>query len=153
YYGDRSSTLRALQHPCLDASPPNRVPCHATRSFMPSGRWHPGSGSGATDVISEQENLMSSEEKMKEDRQVSRRQLLKTSVGLIGAGAGLSMIERSAFASEPERAAVPAVPANDTMIGMKFEARDTVRLGVIGVGGRGTGMLSNFLAIPHVQVN
>jgi len=28
-----------------------------------------------------------------------------------------------------------------------------VRLGVIGVGGRGTGMLSNFLAIPHVQVN
>src|SRR5262249_56373655 len=102
---------------------------------MPSGRWH--SGSGATDVVSEQENLMSSEEKMKEDRQVSRRQLLKTSVGLIGAGAGLSMIERPAFASEPERAAVPAVPAaaNDTMIGMKFEARATVRLGVIGVGG------------------
>ena len=28
-----------------------------------------------------------------------------------------------------------------------------MRLGVIGVGGRGTGMLGNFLAIPHVQVN
>jgi len=39
------------------------------------------------------------------------------------------------------------------MIGVKFDKRDTVRLGVIGVGGRGTGMLSNFLAIPNVQVN
>ena len=34
------------------------------------------------------------------------------------------------------------------MVGVKFEPRETVRLGVIGVGGRGTGMLSNFLAHP-----
>ena len=36
---------------------------------------------------------------------------------------------------------------------MKFEPRENVRIGIIGVGGRGTGMLSNFLAIEHVQVN
>ena len=91
---------------------------------------------------------MTTEEKYKEQRHVSRRELLKTGVGLIGAG--LAIGEPSAFALES-----PGVPAatSQSVIGMKFEPKDTVRLGVIGVGSRGTGMLSNFLAIPHVQVN
>jgi hypothetical protein len=91
---------------------------------------------------------MTTDEKKKEERQVSRRQLLKTGVGLIGAG--LAIGEPSVSALD-----LPGVAAatNQSVIGMKFEPRDTVRLGVIGVGGRGTGMLSNFLAIPHVQVN
>src|ERR1700755_1700849 len=83
-----------------------------------------------------------------EDRQISRRQLLKTGVSWVGAG--LAIGEPRAFALEPPRT---AAVTNELVIGMKFEPRDTVRLGVIGVGGRGTGMLANFLAIPHVQVN
>src|SRR5882724_10885932 len=83
-----------------------------------------------------------------DEKQVSRRQLLKTSVGLIGAG--LTMGEQRVFALEaPEKA--PAT--NETMIGVKFEPRDVLRVGIIGVGGRGTGMLGNFLALEHVQVN
>ncbi|HTQ97789.1 MAG TPA: hypothetical protein VMH89_13350, partial [Candidatus Acidoferrum sp.] len=91
---------------------------------------------------------MTTDEKKQEERQVSRRQLLKTGVGLIGAG--LTIGERPAFALEPSGG---PDNKNQSVIGMKFEPRDTVRLGVIGVGRRGTGMLSNFLALPHVQVN
>ena len=90
---------------------------------------------------------MTTDQKKNED-QISRRQLLKTGVGLVGAG--LAIGEPRAFALEPPSM---AAATNESVIGMKFEPRDTVRLGVIGVGGRGTGMLSNFLAIPHVQVN
>ncbi len=84
----------------------------------------------------------------KDEHQVSRRQLLKTGVGLIGAGLALS--KEPVFALEP-----PVTPAttSQSVIGMKFEPRDTVRVGIIGVGRRGTGMLANFLAIPHVEVN
>ncbi|HEY2820350.1 MAG TPA: Gfo/Idh/MocA family oxidoreductase [Candidatus Acidoferrum sp.] len=100
---------------------------------------------------------MTSDDKKNEERQVSRRQLLKTGVGLVGAGltgAGMAVNEASAFAAESAGAsAAPAAGGGESVVGLKFEARDTVRLGVIGVGGRGTGMLSNFLAIPHVQVN
>src|SRR5277367_71283 len=91
---------------------------------------------------------MTIDEKKNDERQVSRRQLLK-GVGLVGAG--LAIGEPSAFALQPANSA--AAETNQSVVGMKFESRDTVRLGVIGVGGRGTGMLSNFLAIPHVQVN
>src|SRR5208282_474419 len=91
---------------------------------------------------------MTTDEKKKEERQVSRRQLLKSGVSLIGAG--LAIGEPPVLAFE-----LPSVAAtsNESVIGMKFEPRDTVRLGVVGVGRRGTGMLSNFLVLPHVQVN
>jgi hypothetical protein len=36
--------------------------------------------------------------------------------------------------------------------GMPFEAKDNVRLGVIGVGGRGNSLVDNFAAMPEVQV-
>ena len=52
-----------------------------------------------------------------------------------------------------ESPSAAAAAKSESMVGVKYEARDTVRLGVIGVGGRGTGMLENFLAVPHVQVN
>jgi hypothetical protein len=80
--------------------------------------------------------------------QLSRRQLLKTGVGLLGATVAA---DTKIFASESP---VPSpAPASETMIGVKFEQRDTVRLGVIGAGGRGTGVLKDFLGVPHVQVN
>jgi Glycosyl hydrolase 109, C-terminal domain/Oxidoreductase family, NAD-binding Rossmann fold len=92
--------------------------------------------------------MTTDEKKKNEDRQVSRRQLLKTSVGLIGAG--FTLLEQPPFALE--RPGAPPT-TNESVIGMKFEARDIVRVGIIGTGRRGTGMLSNFLALPHVQVN
>lgn len=91
---------------------------------------------------------MTTDEKKNAERSVSRRQLLKTGVGLIGAG--LTIGDQPLFASE--RPAL-ARAENESVVGMKFEPRENVRIGIIGVGGRGTGMLSNFLAIEHVQVN
>jgi Glycosyl hydrolase 109, C-terminal domain/Oxidoreductase family, NAD-binding Rossmann fold len=91
---------------------------------------------------------MTTDRRKNEERQISRRQLLKTGVGLVGAG--LIIAEQPVFALEQRSA--PFTPS-DSVIGMKFEPRETVRLGVIGVGRRGTSMLSNFLSIPHVQVN
>lgn len=82
-----------------------------------------------------------------EDRHLSRRQLLKTGVAAIGSG--LALAQQPIFALDS--ASLPAT-ANESVIGMKFEPRDTVRVGIIGVGRRGTGMLTNFLAVPHVQV-
>lgn len=42
---------------------------------------------------------------------------------------------------------------NDTIIGMKFQPMNIVRVGIIGVGGRGTSLLRDLLAIDNVQVN
>ena len=42
--------------------------------------------------------------------------------------------------------------AAESVAAMKFEARETVRLGFIGLGGRGKSLLSNFLTIPGVRV-
>jgi predicted dehydrogenase len=39
------------------------------------------------------------------------------------------------------------------MIGVRFEPRDVVRLGIVGVGLRGTDVLGEFLAIDKVVVN
>ncbi len=106
--------------------------------------------------------MTSDENRKNEERQVSRRQLLRTGVGLAGAGlvgAGLAGSRVSgaelgdARAEIGESSSAAAAGKSESMVGVKFEARDTVRLGVIGVGGRGTGMLANFLAIPHLQVN
>ena len=107
---------------------------------------------------------MTSDEKKNEELQVSRRQLLRTGVGLAGAGlvgAGLAGSRLSGADWRPvsrrsqrsKRGALLRLASSESMVGVKFEARDMVRLGVIGVGGRGTGMLGNFLAIPHLQVN
>lgn len=44
-------------------------------------------------------------------------------------------------------------PANQqSMMGMRFEGKPLVRMGFIGLGGRGTGQLRNFLATDGVQV-
>lgn len=85
-----------------------------------------------------------------EDRknQLSRRQLLKTGVGLLGA----TVTADSQIFASTDVPPIPPPATAESMIGVKFEQRDTVRIGVIGAGGRGTGMLQNFLALPHVEV-
>lgn len=41
---------------------------------------------------------------------------------------------------------------NTSMIGVPFESRENVRLGIIGVGGRGTSLLKDLLAVDKVEV-
>ena len=78
---------------------------------------------------------------------VSRRELLKAA-GIAGVGLTASHLI-DAHAAEPQK----NVAKNATMIGVKFEPRDVVRLGIIGVGLRGTDVLGEFLAIDKVVVN
>jgi hypothetical protein len=49
-------------------------------------------------------------------------------------------------------AAAPQARAAETMAGVPFERKMTVRTGVIGVGGRGSGLLRNFLAVDNTNV-
>jgi predicted dehydrogenase len=78
---------------------------------------------------------------MKDERMnASRRDLLRFA-SLAAAGMA------RAAAAPPQRR-----PGAGSVAGMKFAARDTVRLGVIGIGGRGNSLIDNFSAIPQVQV-
>ncbi len=69
---------------------------------------------------------------------VSRRDWLKAGA------AGLTMLGQAQ--------ASPPPPASDSVIGMKFEAAPNIRLGMIGLGGRGGGMVQNYLAVDHLQI-
>jgi predicted dehydrogenase len=94
----------------------------------------------------------------KELKDVSRRSFIqRTAMG----GAGL-LIAKDVLGSElssglsselsnstPEGA---SKSANPTMVGVPFEARERVRVGIIGVGGRGTNLLEDLLAIEKVEV-
>ena len=62
----------------------------------------------------------------------SRRDILKLA-GLAALGAG-------------------AARAQSSMADVRFEARAAVRLGVIGVGGRGNALIDNFAAVPGVEI-
>ncbi len=76
---------------------------------------------------------------------VSRRDLLKSAT-LAGVGlAGLSGPSLGGSNSEPQSRA-------RTVLGMKFQPLQTVRLAVVGCGARGSGMLSEFLAVDGVQI-
>ena len=74
-----------------------------------------------------------------ESTNASRRDLLRFA-SLAAAGLGLAQ------ADPPQRAGATS------MAGTKFEARDNVRMGFIGIGGRGSSLIDNFSAIPQVQV-
>src|ERR1700678_1378419 len=67
----------------------------------------------------------------------SRRELLLGAAALSAA---------KAIAQSP-----PASP-NKTMIGVPFESRETVRMGLIGAGGRGGSMIAEFLACENLRV-
>ena len=85
-----------------------------------------------------------------DDGTLSRRELLKAA-GLAGIGAATSSVA-GAYSSAEE--AVQARRAQQrTMIGVPFTPHDVVRLGIIGVGLRGTEVLREFLAVDKVVVN
>jgi hypothetical protein len=88
----------------------------------------------------------------KESKDVSRRRFIqRTAMG----GAGLLIatdILGSGPSSELSASEPKSANAAMTMIGVPFEARESVRLGIIGVGGRGSSLLGDLLAIEKVEV-
>ena len=83
--------------------------------------------------------------KEKEAGNISRRGFMGTAIG----GAGL-VLANEIFGPEVLNAAEKK--PTQTMIGVPFEAKDHVRLGIIGVGGRGTSLLGDLLAVENVEV-
>ncbi len=84
----------------------------------------------------------------------TRRDLLK-SAAMAGATLGMSGLgapQEMEAATGDERYLKTPKARFQSMIGMKFPALSKVRVGFIGVGGRGTSLLGNFLAIDDVQV-
>src|SRR5262245_779099 len=85
----------------------------------------------------------------KKDVKISRRDLLKSAT-VAGAGLGLTSIAKPATPALATLLEPPAVYAS--MIGVPFEKRDTMRLGIVGTGLRGRSVLGEFLAIDNVQI-
>ncbi|NGO69608.1 Gfo/Idh/MocA family protein [Streptomyces boncukensis] len=94
------------------------------------------------------------------DQGFSRRSVLRTA-GAAGAGLGVGALGTgTGAAAEPGaadaagQAAAPAAPPRRgrTMIGVPFERRRTVRVGLIGLGNRGASMIDLFLALDGVRV-
>jgi hypothetical protein len=82
----------------------------------------------------------------KEPKEISRRSFLRrTAMG----GAGLAV---ATDLLSSDLLAVPPTSRHATMIGVPFEARERVRLGIIGVGGRGTSLMEDLLAIDNVDI-
>ncbi|MDV5144163.1 Gfo/Idh/MocA family oxidoreductase [Streptomyces sp. SBC-4] len=96
----------------------------------------------------------------------SRRKVLKTTAGAVGAGLGIAAVGAPAAqaatgsaatattAAAAMETAAPGTPRRRgrTMAGVPFEGRSTVRVGIIGLGNRGNGMIGLFLALPWVRV-
>jgi hypothetical protein len=82
-------------------------------------------------------------------RSLSRRQLIRTAA-LAAAAASLP---KPGLAQTPVPApAPPPVASGGSMIGVPFEKRATVRFGLVGCGGRGSGLLRDVLGVPGVEV-
>ena len=83
---------------------------------------------------------------MSNDSKLTRRELLKAAaVAGVGLTAGRFATANGEIEAPPSK--------QQTMIGVKFEPRDVVRIGMVGVGLRGTDVLGEFLAIDKVVIN
>jgi len=87
-----------------------------------------------------------------ENSKLSRRNLLKAA-GLAGVGLTVSRVVEANDGVIDFEARQRRNSKQTSMMGVKFEPRDVVRLGIVGVGLRGTSVLKEFLAIDKVQVN
>lgn len=88
------------------------------------------------------------------DRTVSRRDVIKSA---LVAGSALTLAD-TIHAAEPNileenlTIAAASETKNNSVIGMKFKPHTVVRMGIIGVGGRGTSLLRDLLAIEQVKL-
>ncbi|MCX5207030.1 Gfo/Idh/MocA family oxidoreductase [Streptomyces sp. NBC_00237] len=87
---------------------------------------------------------------------VTRRSALRTA-GVVGAGLGLGaggVLGAAGPSAADARAGFDEAPRRQgkTMANVPFERRSTVRVGMIGLGNRGDGMIDLFLALPNVKV-
>ena len=83
---------------------------------------------------------------------LSRRDLLKAA-GIAGVGISIAAIADGHVVPESEVSTQRTGAGHPTMMGVKFEPRDVVRVGIVGVGLRGTSVLQELLAIEKVKVN
>jgi predicted dehydrogenase len=75
---------------------------------------------------------------------VTRRQLITA--------AAVAASPAANTAPAASRRSTAAKPAAETMAGVPFERRETVRIGFVGLGGRGSSLLGNLLACEGVRV-
>jgi predicted dehydrogenase len=87
----------------------------------------------------------------KEPNSISRRSFLKQSVAG-GAGALVASELLSAEARGEKKTNQAKKEPVATMMGVPFERRERVRLGIIGVGGRGSSLLRDLLAVENVEI-
>jgi glycosyl hydrolase family 109/GFO/IDH/MocA oxidoreductase family protein len=87
---------------------------------------------------------------MKKATTISRRRVLQSATIAAG-GLGLKALGLGANAAAAP--AEPAAASAASVMGMRFEPRPVVRLGLIGYGGRGTEHLNDLLGIPGVEVH
>ena len=85
---------------------------------------------------------------------ISRRRVLQSAAVAAG-GLGLRALGLPSVAAAAPASAQASAPAaaGESMIGVPFEPRAVVRVGLIGHGGRGASLLHDLLGIPGVTVN
>ena len=77
---------------------------------------------------------------------ISRRNFLKrTAVGGAGLIVATDLLTPSLVVAAPKT-------TKSTMMGVPFEAKERVKLGIIGVGGRGTSLLNDLLNVEKVDI-
>ncbi len=79
---------------------------------------------------------------------VSRRDIFKAA-----AAGGVGLIASKVMADGEEAEANAPVQTGKSMIGVPFKRHEQVRVGIIGVGARGSGLIGDFAAVPGVKVN
>jgi len=85
-------------------------------------------------------------QKDKEPENISRRNfMVRSAMG----SAGL-VLATEIF--DPQASSAAQTAAGASMMDVPFEAKERVRLGIIGVGGRGTSLLRDLLAVENVDV-
>ncbi|CAM5481916.1 Glycosyl hydrolase family 109 protein OS=Streptomyces griseomycini OX=66895 GN=FHS37_003734 PE=3 SV=1 [Streptomyces griseomycini] len=87
---------------------------------------------------------------MSEIPAVSRRLLLGGAVATGALAAGVTAASPTASAASGQ--APRRRPGQKSMIGVPFDAHRTVRVGVIGLGNRGSGMVTGWAAVPGCTV-
>jgi hypothetical protein len=87
----------------------------------------------------------------KEPIDISRRSFLKQSMA-VGASAIVASEFSTAEAPKDAKEKPASKDSAGTMMGVPFERTERVRLGIIGVGGRGSSLLRDLLAVENVEI-